>query len=47
MTLLSTEQQKSCQNAKVFYIRKEKIDDKHAKEKQYCKVKARCNYTVE
>ena len=29
------------------YITKEKIDDKHAKDKKYCKVRDHCHYTVE
>ena len=47
MKLLTNEQQKSYQNAKICYICKEKLKDKHAKNKKYCKVSNHCHYTGE
>ena len=44
MKLLTNEQQKSYQNAKICYICKEKFQDKHTKDKSYCKVKDHCHY---
>ena len=41
MKLITKEQQKSCENAKICYICKEKFEDKHAKENKYCKGKYR------
>ena len=35
--LLTSEQQKSYENAKICYICQEKFKDKHAKDKKYCK----------
>ena len=40
------EQQKSCENAKICYICKDKFEDKHAKDKTY-KVRGHCHYTGE
>ena len=39
MNLLINEQQKSYENAKICYICKEIYEDKHAKDKKYCKVR--------
>ena len=39
MTLLTNEEQKSDENAKSCYISKEKFEDKHVKDKKYCKVR--------
>ena len=47
MKLLTKEQQKSYQNAKICYICKEKVEEKHAKNKIYCKVGDHCHYTRE
>ena len=43
MKLLTKEQQ-SYQNAKLCYICKEKIKDKHAKDRKYHKVRDYCHY---
>ena len=45
MTLLTNEEQKSDENAKSCYISKEKFEDKHVKDKKYCKVRYHCHYT--
>ena len=47
MKELTNEQQISYQNAKICYICKEQIEDKHAKDKKYCKVRDHCHYTEE
>ena len=47
MKLLTNEQQKSYENAKICYICKEKIEDKHAKDKKYHKFRDHCHYTGE
>ena len=47
MKLLTNEQQKSYENAKICYICKEKFEEKHAKDKNYCKVRDHFNYTGE
>ena len=39
MKLLTNEQQNSYQNSKIYYICREKIEDKHAKDKKFWKVK--------
>ena len=45
MKLITNVQQKSYQNAfKKFY---KKFEDKHAKDKNYCKVRDHCHYTDE
>ena len=43
--VLTYGQQKSYSNAKVCYSCKEKFEDKHAKDKKYCKVRDHCYYT--
>ena len=43
--LLTNEQQKSHENAKICYICKEKFEDKYTKDKNYCKVRDHCPYT--
>ena len=43
MKLLTNVQQKPYENAKICYICKEKFDDKHAKDKKYCKLRDICN----
>ena len=46
--LCANEQQKSYENAKIFYICKYKNKKvKHAKEKKCCKVKDHCQYAEE
>ena len=45
MKLLTNRQQRSYENAKVCYICKENFENKHAKDKKYCKVKGNCHYT--
>ena len=47
MRLLTKEQQESYKNAKICYICKEKIVNKHLKDKKYGKVKDHCHYTGE
>ena len=44
MKLLTKEQQESYQNANICYIFKEKFENKHLKNKQYCKVRDHCHY---
>ena len=43
MNLLKNEQQKLYQNSKICDICKEKFEDKHAKDKKYCKVSDHCH----
>ena len=45
--LLTTEQQKSYENTKICYVRQEKLEDKHAEDKEYRKVRDHCHYTRE
>ena len=45
--LLTKEQQKSYQNAKICYICKEKLENKYLKDKKYRKVIDHCHYTGE
>ena len=40
-------QQKSKKNTNISYICKEKIEDKHAKDENYCKVRDHYHYTRE
>ena len=40
-------QQESYENANIFYICKEKFEDKYAKDKKYRKVIDHCHYTGE
>ena len=47
MKLLTNKQQKLYENAKIFYICKEKFEDKYAKDKKYCKVRDHWYYTGE
>ena len=47
MKLLTTERQKSYENAKICYICKEKFEDKNAKDKSNHKVRVYCQYTGE
>ena len=47
MKLLTKERQKSYQNVKICYICKQKIQDKHAKDKKYRNVRDHCHYTKE
>ena len=47
MKLLKNEQQKSYINAKFCDICKKKIGDKHAKDKEYHKVREHYHYTGE
>ena len=45
--LLKKEQQKSYENAKIYFICKQKFENKHVKDKKYCKVRGNCHYTGE
>ena len=44
MKLLKHEQQESYENAKIYYVCKEKFEDKYAKDKKYLKVRDHCHY---
>ena len=43
----TNEQQKSYQNANIFYISTGKFEDTHARDKKYCKVRDHCHCTGE
>ena len=45
MNLLTKEQQESYENAKTYYICKEKFENEYLKYKQHCKVRDDCHYT--
>ena len=45
MKLLTKKQQELYGNAKLCYIFKQKFENKHVKDKIYCKVRDRCHYT--
>ena len=45
MKILTKQQQKSYENAKVYYICKEKFENKYLKDKKYCKIKDHYHYT--
>ena len=47
MKLLTNEQQKSFQGSKICNICKEKSEDKHVKDKKYCRVRNHYLYTGE
>ena len=47
MKLLTKEQQKSYENAKICYVCQEKFGDKYAKDEKYRKVRDHCHYTGE
>ena len=47
MKLLTKEQQESYKNAKIYYICKEKFENKYVKDKKHCKVRDHCHYTGE
>ena len=47
MQLLTKEQQKSYENAKICYICKEKFQNKYVKDKKYCRVRDHQHYTEE
>ena len=47
MRLLTKEQQESYKHAKICYICKEKIVNKHLKDKKYGKVRDHCHLTGE
>ena len=47
MKSLTNEQQKSYHIASICYISKKIIEDKHAKDKKYCKVRDHCHYAGE
>ena len=47
MKLLTKEQQESYENAKIFYICKEELENKYLKDKNYCKVRDHCHHTGE
>ena len=43
--LLTNEQHKSYENAKICSVYKERIEDKHTKDKKYHEVRYHCQYT--
>ena len=45
MKLLTKEQQKSYENAHIYYICKQKFENKYLKDKKYSKVRDHCHYT--
>ena len=47
MKLSTKERQESYENAKFFYICKEKIENIYWKDKKYYKVREHCHYTGE
>ena len=47
LKLLTKEQQESYENAKIYYIFKEKFENKYVKDKKYCKARDHCHYTGE
>ena len=47
MNLLTKEQQKSYENARICYICKEKFENKYLKDEKYCKVGDHCHYRCE
>ena len=47
MKLLTNEQQKSYENAKICYICKEKLEHKHGGDENYCKAGDHYHYTGE
>ena len=47
MRLLTNEQQKAYENAKISCICKKKIENKYVKDTKYCKVRYHCHYTGE
>ena len=47
MNSLTKEQHESQENAKIWYIYKEKFENKYVKDKKYCKVRDHCHYTRE
>ena len=47
MKLLTKEQQESNENGKMFYICKEKLQNKYLTDKKYRKVRDHCSYTGE
>ena len=47
MKLLTKEQQESYENAQIFYISKDKFENKNVKEKKYRKNRDHCHYTGE
>ena len=44
MKLLTNKQEKSNENAKIYYIYQEQFENKHAKDKKYHKVRNYCHY---
>ena len=47
MKLLTNEQQKSYQKSKLYYICREKFEEKHFTAKKHCKFWYHCHYTAE
>ena len=45
MKLLTKEQQESHKNSKIYYISKEKFENKYLQDKKYFKVRDHCHYT--
>ena len=45
MKLFTKEQQESYENAQMYYVCKEKIENKYLKDKKYWKVRYHCHYT--
>ena len=42
MKLLTKEEQESYENAKIYYIQKEKFENKYVKDEKYCKTRDHC-----
>ena len=47
MKLLTKQQQESYENAKIYYICKEKFKNKSLRDKKFCKVRDNCHFTGE
>ena len=47
MELLTKDQQESYENAKIYYICKEKLENKFLKDKKHRRVRNHCHYTAE
>ena len=45
--LLTNKQEESHENTKICCICKEKLEDKYARDKKYCKVRDHCHYIGE
>ena len=47
MKLLTNKQHELLENSKIYYIFKEKFEDKFLKDKKYCKIRDHYHYTGE